>query len=99
MKPEDYVEACIQQTMGGSGRGMVVMWAGTFYDLGMWTDRIGGRSSPDAVRSFKRELFPDGAERCLTRLEARMDPADMTEDIRFFVQSQPESYYVFIQGR
>ncbi|KPJ84063.1 MAG: hypothetical protein AMS17_16715 [Spirochaetes bacterium DG_61] len=41
--------------------------------------------------------FTKGKEMYLTRLETRMDPEAMTDDIRFMLDPQPKKFWVIIE--
>jgi hypothetical protein len=85
--PEGYIEACIQRTIGSEGRGLVVMWSGEFAQSAKQEKII------DRLMLMKIPFQRD-KKMYLTRLEARMDPVAMTEDIRFLLDPRPYEFKV-----
>jgi len=86
--PESYLESCIRKTAGKDGRGLVVVWRGEMpADIGRHSAFTDLLSSP----------FPANRKPYLTRLEARMGPAALTEDIRFILDRKPRQFQVDYQ--
>lgn len=85
--PKMYIEQCIQKTIGSEGGGLVVMWSGIpdFHEY-------------DEIYELSDELmkipFPAGKEVYMTRLETRMSPESMTEDIIFILDPIPKEFRV-----
>jgi hypothetical protein len=48
------------------------------------------------INELMKTPFPAGKVLYLTRLETRMDPVDMTQDIRFILDSIPNEFRVEI---
>ncbi|GAH63781.1 unnamed protein product [marine sediment metagenome] len=67
------------------------MWSGEFY---LW-------GSPPSDQKIIDELmktpFPESKKSYLTRLETRMDPAAMTEDIHFLLDPRAKEFQVYIR--
>ena len=79
--PRRYVEARIQKTMAREGRrGLVLMWSGYF--------------AHSAFDELIENPFPLSKIMYLTRLENRIDPEAMTEDIRFKLDPEPRQFMV-----
>jgi hypothetical protein len=86
VNPEKYIENCIQRTMARDGRRLVVMWSGIFHEFLI----------REIIGELIRVPFSLGEKVYLTRLESRVDPSAMTEDIRFMLDSSPEGFEVHI---
>lgn len=84
----EYVETCIAETAQG---GLVVLWAGALEPQGELMNLIRGlMGKPFSVRTPVH----------LTRLEARMGPAEMTQDIHLALDARAAAFAVsFQQGR
>jgi len=89
--PEIYVEHCIQKTIEGQGGGLVVTRAGRF-DANPYQQQI----YHELARLLNTPL-PDKQACCLTRLEARMDPAATNEDIKLVLDESPDEFRVSIE--
>jgi ankyrin repeat protein len=89
--PEIYVEHCIQKTIEGQGGGLVVTRAGRF-GANPYQQQI----YHELARLLNTPL-PDKQACCLTRLEARMDPAATNEDIRLVLDESPDEFRVSIE--
>jgi len=87
--PESYIAACIRNTMATVGRGLVVLWSGEFVSSVDQRNILGG---------LIETPFTDGKKSYLTRLETRMDPATMTEDIEFTYDKAPKEFWVLLAG-
>lgn len=95
----EYIEAFIRKTVGREGRGLAVMWSGALcpweypepvvdpehYFAKKYLYELCGRLSPQS------EMY-------LTRLETRINPAAMTEDIQFILDPQPYQFQVQFQS-
>ena len=87
--PEEYIEACILKTLDDSGpRGLVATWKGRFY----------GKRLTTVVAALTKIPFSEAQPFYLTRLETRMDPATMTEDIEIVLDPKPRSFQVNIHA-
>ena len=86
LDPELYIETCIRETIAEAGGGLVVMWGGGF-------------SSRKVFDELMKAPFAEDDRVFLTRLEARMSPAEMTDDIRFVVAPSPRYFHVDIRAR
>lgn len=88
LDPQKYIEARIRRTLADAARGLVVMWSGEFVE--------------GAERQAVDELMgipPSGRKKMyLTRLETRIDPSTMTEDITFMLDPRPKEFRVRIQA-
>ena len=78
---KSYIEGLIRQTVGDKGR-LVVMWRGQF-------DR-----GETPLGKVMRGIFPISKKVYLTRLETRMNPSDMNEDIIFTLDDSPHYFNV-----
>jgi len=85
--PEKYIETCIQRTIGSEVRRLVVMWSGEFAQ---------SADEQKIIDELMKVPFPEGKMRYLTRLETRMDPTAMTDDIRFPLDRLPNEFRVRI---
>ena len=89
--PEKYIEACIQNIAGaGGGKGFVVIWSG---ELAPWVDQQIG------IDLLPKASIQKNEEKYLTRIEARMEPTAMTEDIAFSCNPIPKVFRVSIFAR
>jgi hypothetical protein len=90
--PTDYIERRIRATAGIRGRNLVVLWSGELPT---------GDYSRSDVNEVVAELTnaPAREKLYLTRLEARMDPSAMTDDIRFVLDEKPRSFGVALGDR
>ena len=87
--PEEYIEACVQKTTGGErGRQLAVLWSG----------QLPARVDGKVLDRMMSTPFAEGMPRYLTRLEARMDPAVMTEDIKLSLDQKPKGFLVILTG-
>ena len=84
---EKYIETCIQRTTGSEGRGLVVIWSG---ELFTWVYQKAN------LNELMKIPFSEVKKNYLTRLETRMDPAAMIEDIRFILDPRPNEFWVEI---
>jgi alpha-tubulin suppressor-like RCC1 family protein len=82
---QEYVEDCIRQTSVGDGQGLAVLWKDE-YQISNKLQRI--------LDQLMKNPFPAGAKTFLTRLETRMDPAAMTEDIQLVLEPSAKSFQV-----
>jgi hypothetical protein len=99
---EKYVERCIQNTtrfVGGEDTGLAVLWNGRFCPDYYW-ERImdspyysDPSSGLDLINRLCNSPLPEW-EMHLTRLEARMSPVYMTEDISFDVSPYVKDFEV-----
>ncbi|MBA7636706.1 hypothetical protein ES703_44327 [subsurface metagenome] len=87
--PEKYIETCIQRTIGSEGRRLVVMWSGEFAQ---------SADEQKIIDELMKVPSPEGKRRYLTRLETRMDPAAMTEDIMCMLDPSPKKFRVRIRA-
>lgn len=87
--PEKYIENCIQRTVGHKGRRLAVMWSGEFL-----TQRYPQDTIEELMSELMQTPFPTSQEIYLTRLEARMDPVAMTDDIRFVLDHKPKEFRI-----
>ncbi len=79
--PQSYVEACIRETIGSEERALVVMWSGEFHDQNL-------------ISGLMNKPFLGGKKSYLTRLESRIDPTALTEDIKFKFDRRPKKFRV-----
>jgi|GEM_PF-1189769 len=87
--PEEYLDRCIEKTLVNLEGGLVVLFGGQLH-----------------TRSEERQIinrllstpFPGDATVYLTRLETRMDPASMTEDIKLKLDRQPMNFRVEVRA-
>jgi hypothetical protein len=86
--PERYVEELIQETAMADGNGLAVMWKGE-YQQSVDNQRI--------LDDLMKSRFPERAKIHLTRLEARLDPSAMTEDIELVSDQTPERFGIFLE--
>lgn len=85
---ENYIESCINKTLGGyGGRGVVVMKSRELY-------RSFYRGS--SLNKLMRIPFWRRQRLCLTRLDTRMSPEGMTDDINLLLDSSPKTFGVKI---
>ena len=86
----NYIEACIQKTMTSEGgQGLVVMWSG---------ELVRRANRQQTLDGLMKTPFPESKKSYLTRLEIRMGPASMTEDIRFMLDPRPKEFRVRISA-
>ncbi len=83
--PQSYVEACIQETIGSEDRALIVMWRGEFF-------------REEVIDELMKIPFSEGKKNYLTRIETRIDPAALTEDIRFKFDWRPKKFRVHSEG-
>jgi alpha-tubulin suppressor-like RCC1 family protein len=76
VNPEKYVDSRIREAAGNGGRALVVIWKGE-------------HPEPATLDKLMEDPFPQGATIYLTRLEARLPTAAMTEDIEFVLDPTP----------
>ncbi|MBN1425612.1 DUF2330 domain-containing protein [Candidatus Fermentibacteria bacterium] len=81
--PKSYVEACIRDTMGDKTQAMVVIWRGKFYES--YRLRIPFRGEK------RRRTY-------LTRLETRIEPAALREDVELTMNLWPRKFRVHYAG-
>jgi len=91
MSPEGYVEGQIRAAAGPQGRAMIVLWSGEY---GIWDAYL-----YNACSALMSSPFPAGTRTFLTRLEARIDPGAMTEDIVLKLDLVPSAFHVRIERR
>jgi ankyrin repeat protein len=83
--PESYIESCVEKTNGlQGGRGLVVLWRGEF--------------DAATINGLIKTHFSDSQGAYLTRLEARMSPTDMKEDIVLILDMDPKPFSVDIHA-
>ena len=85
LDPEEYVEIRIRKTIGRKIRGLVVMWIGEF-------------RREEVINELIKVPFPAGKRIYLTRLETRIDPVTMTEDISFKFDRRSKKFRVHSEG-
>jgi ankyrin repeat protein len=86
--PESYIESRITKTMEReSERALIVMWSGKFAP---------SNDQKEIIDGLMKKPFPRGENIYLTRLESRINPASMTDDIRFRIDPHPEEFQVRI---
>lgn len=106
--PESYIESCIRNTLGDDRAAqllrehqltvgeyrteLVVIWSGgtPSTDWPNWQQKILDR--------LMKTPFPEDQKSYMTRLETRMEPASMTEDIMFVFDSDPKHFRVYIKA-
>lgn len=87
VNPEGYLESCIIDTAGDyDGRALVVMWSGEFSPSDDQLKIITKLGTLPFPRSF------------LTRLDSRIDPASMDDDIIFVLDSWYKAFQVRVYG-
>jgi hypothetical protein len=91
MSPEDYVEGQIRGAIGPQGRTVIVLWSGEY--------GIRDAELHHACSALMSSPFPAGTRTFLTRLEARIDAAAMTEDIVLKLDLVPSAFHVRIERR
>jgi hypothetical protein len=96
-KPEDYVESEIKRTLGRKEQGLVVTWAGTLDDLEVEQASSGNEQRNRDLWNFDRDLFLFAKDRWVTRLEARLRPSWMTEDIQLVPHDWPPTRVILEQ--
>lgn len=84
----EYVETCIQNTVGKEGKGLAILWRGNFCPHGFAARDF---RDLDRVNQLCSSPLPE-CEMYVTRLEARINPADMPEDIIFVTFSTSEPF-------
>jgi hypothetical protein len=84
-KGEDYVEACIKETIGSEDHALVVMWKGKL-------------NKEEVIDELMKNPFREGKKSYLTRLESRMGPVWMTKDIEFKFDEWPKMFRVNSEG-
>jgi hypothetical protein len=85
--PEIHFEAAIHGTIGSEDRALVVMWF----------RRFGSDSKHQRIlHDLMKTSFPESSTCYLTRLETRIDPEAMTEDIRFALDPKPNEFHARI---
>jgi ankyrin repeat protein len=89
LDPEKYLEASIQRTMGDENRGLAVTYRG---------EVVRSADDQEIVDGLMKSPFPSDRKRYLTRLETRMNPASMTDDISFMLDPLPGEFRVRIQA-
>jgi len=81
--PQRYIEACIQKTIGSECQVLAVVWSGF---------HMGG-----IIDELIKSPFPLNKIVYLTRLESRIDPGAITEDIKFNFNQEPRQFGVHIE--
>jgi hypothetical protein len=102
--PEAYVEAGMRESAGG--RNLALLWSGAYdadtafvlQDPMGWSWYEADDFFLDAVEPFFHRGQPPTGGIYLTRLEARMDPSAMTEDIVFSLDEKPRAFSVLIES-
>ena len=83
---ERYIEMCIARSSTMQGGGFLVLWSGSL------TKAIAAQAQ---IRKIHRP-YSRRKEYFLTRLDARMHPSAMTQDVEFILDSYPEEFRVEI---
>jgi len=89
LDPEKYLEASIRRTMGDENRALAVTYRG---------EVVRSADHQEIVDGLMKTPFPSDQKRYLTRLETRMNPASMTDDISFMLDPLPGEFRVRIQA-
>jgi hypothetical protein len=85
--PQEYVENCISRTIGPEGNGLALIWSGNYQKS---YEEEGKR----VLGELMKTPFQSGQEVYLTRLESRMGPAAMIEDIYLILDPRPRDFAV-----
>lgn len=88
--PDKYIETCIQNTLAAQEGGLVVMWSGKA-DF--------SNDEQTVVNKLVQSPLREGKIMYLTRLESRMEPTEMVDDIAFLSDPQPREYSIHINTR
>jgi alpha-tubulin suppressor-like RCC1 family protein len=83
--PDRYLEDCVIATTVPDGNALVTLWKGPC---------PGSTELIDALSSLAPEGWQADSEHYLSRLEARMGPAGMTQDIKLSVDPEPQLFRV-----
>jgi len=86
--PEQYLDSCIEKTLADLEGGLVVLFGG----------QLRRREERQIINRMLSTPFPEDATIYLTRLETRMDPASMTEDIELELDRQPINFRVRVRA-
>jgi ankyrin repeat protein len=84
-----YIEACIRRTLAGRDCGLVVMQAGQFGR---------GVEGGNLIEEMAELPFPNDQKMYLTRLEARMEPTAITEDIELGLDPRPTAFRIVLKN-
>jgi len=82
--PEEYVERCIRETADSGGTSLVALWKGGIQAQGLAA----------AMRRLIGSSYDDGLVKYISRYEALLSPDEMTSDIYFEPDRQPETVKV-----
>ncbi len=88
---EEYIESCLADTVGPAGARLAVMWSGRF-DF----RRYPRKETDELLRELMKSPFEPEQEVFLTRLETRMEPEAMTDDIHLVLDSKPKGLRVHL---
>jgi len=90
---EEYIESCIVKTLASvGGRGLAVMWSGMLDFHELEEDKV-------IVDELMIKPFQKSKEVYLTRLESRIEPSAMTEDIKFILDPSSKVFEVNILAK
>lgn len=88
---DEYIESCLADTVGPAGARLAVMWSGRFDRR-----RYPREETDELLRELMKTPFETEQEVYLTRLETRMEPEAMTDDIHQVLDHKPGRFQVHL---
>jgi hypothetical protein len=101
--PGSYVESCIEKTLGKTDRSLVIMWSGLFSaDMPvsvLMETPFSENTIEDVINKLMKIPFSEDKEYYLTRLQTRIYPAALTEDVKFKLDRRQNDFGVYVDNK